>query len=272
MKKTKLLFALTLMSLSLIGCNKSNNETTSSYANWTDNEKSYMNEAIGTTLPEGPFSDKRESEGYTDDSDGAYTFYMFDTGVNDVSNEYAAILESNGYTSGYTSDGSDDSYGMTYYFYYKEISNSETDFIYVQFGYYPGDNDYEAGFDLYTWIYSESDYDYGDDDFDYETYTSWPEEDLNSFLNGATEVPAVEGTEFIAYIEIYEGVDYFCIWASVNDSDIENTYTATLTAAGWEIDDSEYEEYGLFATSPNEDILLQYYYYDELFIIYISCY
>lgn len=269
MKKTKLLFALTLMSLSLIGCNKSNNETTSSYANWTDNEKSYMNEAIGTTLPEGPFSDKRESGGYTDDSDGAYTFYMFDTGVNDVSNEYASILESNGYTS----DGSDDSYGMTYYFYYKEISNSETDFIYVQFGYYPGDDDYEAGFDLYTWIYSESDYDYGDDDFDYETYTSWPEDTVNTFLNGATSVPAVEGTEYLAYIDTDEYGDYLCIMITTDSSNIEESYTATLTSAGWTIDDSEYDVYGLFATSSNEDVLLQYYYDDYFygaFVLYIS--
>lgn len=293
MKKTKILFAMALMTLSLVGCNENNNGTTSAngndpttdsipttgnnpttgtnstggtssaYATWTSDEISYMTTAIGETLPEGPFSNNRKSEGYTDEYDGAYTFYMFDSGINDVSNEYARILENNNYTS----DGSDDSQEMTYYFYYKPVSNSETDYIYIQFGYYPGSDEYVAGFDLYAWIYSESS---SDDDFDFgfDTYTSWPEDIVDSFLNGATSIPEIEGSEFLVYVDEDEYGEY--LFMSINTgSNIEESYTATLTAAGWNVDDSDYEESGYVAISKNEDVLLQYY-YDDAFIMFIS--
>lgn len=229
-------------------------ETTS----WTEDEKAIMMDAIGMILPEGPFSNERESEGYIDEYDGAYTFYMFDGACGDVSAQYASILEN----AGWIDDGTDDSYGYLIYYFYLPVDGSDTDFIYIQLDYYPGDDEYEPGIDLYAWIYSSDSSEGGD-----WMYTSWPEADINDLFTGLTTIPAVPGTGFDLYD--YEG--QIIVMAETN-SDIENTYCDILEDAGWTVDLSNYDEYGIIATSAANDIELCFYYdsYSEWFIMSIA--
>ena len=217
---------------------------TGEISSWTSDEITIMMDAIGTTLPEGPFSSERQSEGYVDENDGAYTFYMFDPSSGNVCEQYASILEDEGYTS----DGTDNSYGYTLYFYYLPVDGSNTDLIYVQFGYYPGDDEYAPSIDLYAWIYSEG-------EGEAWMYESWPSAEIASFLSGLTSLPEVPGTGFDLYD--YDGALF--LYAET-ESNIESTYTNILVNAGWTVDDSEYDTYGIIAISSSNDVEICFYY------------
>ena len=219
-----------------------NEGTTGEISSWTSDEITIMMDAIGTTLPEGPFSSDRESEGYVDEYDGSYTFYMFDPSSGNVCAQYASILSN----AGFDDDGSDDSYGYTIYNFSKLSNNDEL--ICVQFSYYPGDDEYEAGIDLYAWIYSEG-------EGEAWMYESWPSAEIASFLNGLTSLPEVPGTGFDLYD--YDGALF--LYAET-ESNIESTYTNILVNAGWTVDDSEYDTYGIIAISSSNDVEICFYY------------
>ena len=220
---------------------KEDEGVTGEISSWTNDEITIMMDAIGTTLPEGPFSSERQSEGYVDEYDGSYTFYMFDPSSGNVCAQYASILSN----AGFDDDGSDDSYGYTIYNFSKLSNNDEL--ICVQFSYYPGDDEYEAGMDLYAWIYSEG-------EGEAWMYESWPSAEIASFLSGLTSLPEVPGTGFDLYD--YDGALF--LYAET-ESNIESTYTNILVNAGWTVDDSEYDTYGIIAISSSNDVEICFY-------------
>ena len=239
------------------GDNDENDPIIGAFASWTNAEKEIMMDAIGTVLPEGPFSNSRESEGYVDDYDGAYNFYMFDGECGDVSAQYVSILENERFT---LIDESDN-YGYVIYTLFKYLEETNHTIL-VQISYYPGDDEYAPGIDLYAWTSGE----------DNESnagwmYTSWPEADLMTIFEGLSKIPAVPGTRFDLYD--YDGQ---IILMAETESNVEDVYIDILENVGWIVDLSYYEEYCIFANSPTNDIELCFYYdiYSELFIMSIA--
>ena len=229
-----------------------NNPSTGEVSQWTNDEKSIMNEAIGMVLPDGPFSNNRESEGYIDETDGAYTFYMYDPSCGNVSEQYASILENNGWTF----DGIDNSYGYDDYLFYIELSSTEI--ACVEYFDYPGDEEFDPGLYLYAWIYTDSSSD-GSDEW---PYASWDELDVNSYFTGYGTIPEVPGYGYDFYY-FDETVYVFAL----TDSNIEDTYTTILENDGWTVDETYYAEYGIIA---NKGSIEMCFYYDTGYLTLVA--
>lgn len=59
---------------------------------------------------------------------------------------------------------------------------------------------------------------------------------------------------------------------TVGTNSIEDAYLATLEGLHYVIDDSEYEEYGYYASDANETVLIQFFSYEGMFRLYVSEY
>ena len=134
------------------------------------------------------------------------------------------------------------------YLYYIETISG--DFICVQFSYYPGDEDYAEGVELYAWIYTESSSDGSGEEW---AYASWDELNVNSYFTGYGTIPEVPGYGY----DFYYFDDTLYVWV-LTDSNIEDTYTSILENNGWTIDTSYYAEYGIIANKGNIELCFYY--------------
>ncbi len=213
---------------------------------WSTQDKADMQEAIGMILPEAPLSSSYQNESFTDSSDGAFTFYVFDETVGDQTSTYGEILTA----AGFTFDYSDDSYGYEMQIYYLDLDDGNS--ACVQIDYFPTGYEsegYNPCFEIYAWTYSDGGI----------TYNEWPASSIAAFINDSSvTVPSFESDSYAVYDYSEYGFYMYLIEGEV-ESNIETAYTTALISAGWTVDDSDYEESGYVATLKNVSLV---YYYD----------
>lgn len=115
---------------------------------------------------------------------------------------------------------------------------------------------------------------------DYGESATWPAEKVaafNSAFHVSFETPAPAGSnwEYAYYADSDEYGTYgvfeaYCEDAGTPGTDaIEDTYKSVLTAAGFNIDDSDYEASGYYADKGSDDEYIQFYSYEGYFCLYI---
>ena len=118
------------------------------------------------------------------------------------------------------------------------------------------------------------------DEEEYIESAVWPASAISAFINGASAsiVPSFNSPNPFYYGEFeYEYGPYFEIYTEIDANksglyfDVEVTYNTALTNAGFVIDDTyDYDEVGFVAYSVDDDIVVQYYWWDGYFTWFIS--
>jgi len=121
--------------------------------------------------------------------------------------------------------------------------------------------------DNYTYI---GIYNYGTTPSDY-TYGPWPQSLIQSFLGKTISVPAPT-TDNVYYKENEETRDDYANIEILVEGDLEASYSNTLNGAGWEIDNSQYDDYGIMAFDPNNITEIDFFTYEGVTAVYVYRY
>jgi len=110
-----------------------------------------------------------------------------------------------------------------------------------------------------------------------EISAAWPAEAVAAYLGESvtTSVPSFVSEDLFYYYELIsedDGPGYLVITSPFASIEGETTYSASLTSAGWTIDDSEYDTVGLVAVDAAEQVQIIYYYYEGEMLWAISAY
>lgn len=100
--------------------------------------------------------------------------------------------------------------------------------------------------------------------YDQVPLEAWPTDAIATVTN--IDLPVFEADYYLV-----EQDSYFYIAAYNQTIDSENTYKALLEAAGWEIDDSNYETDGYYALDPTGELGIYFYWnVDNIFYIFLD--
>lgn len=195
---------------------------------------------------------------------GQYTYYFYGTGIyvygtvnEDISSAYQTTLVSNGFLEGY-----DAQQEMSYYYDWEEN-------VSVYFSY-----DAEEKIFLILVQPIEPAYD--------QLFSNFPQDKIAEFLgDNAVEVPAFSIAEGETYKYTYQEEFEFFGYVfpatieidvkdagTVGENSLEDTYKTLLEGKGWEIDESQYDENGIIATSSN--VTLTFFTVNGVFSLYIE--
>jgi len=212
---------------------------------------SVMNEKCELTIPEFTVS-------------GQYTYFFYGTGIyvygtsdSDLSSSYDSSLTAANFLLGY------DAYQELDYYYDWE------EYVSLYFS-------YDADEKVFMILVQPTEPQYD------ELLTSFPQDKITTFLgDSAVEVPSfsiAEGETYkYTYQEEFELFGYTfpaSIEIDVKDAgtvgtnSLEDTYKALLEEKNWEIDDSQYDDYGYIATSGS--VTLTFYTQDGVFSLFIE--
>lgn len=221
-------------------------------SDWDDLTVENSLDVIGEVIPYVALASNYQSMAYTDDY-GDYVLYVYDETSNNLLTNYGNTLEANGYEF-YSSDNE---YGYEINVYSKDTSNGT---ILVQYDFYPGDEEYAAGNEIYAWIDGGNqggDDEGGYDDIEKSTSTTFPSSAINAYINGVTsdQVPSFESSEYKYYN--YNGK--FMVEGLVS-SDITSSYKVACENAGYTVTEDE-DAYGLYYVAINEDETLEIVFY-----------
>lgn len=97
----------------------------------------------------------------------------------------------------------------------------------------------------------------------------WPGEVISEFFGHEVDVPVFESdNEFVYYIAGEDDYAQLIILTPCDSIEVEDDYVAALLAAGWIVDDSNYDYVGYAAYDPDEQISLLFYWWDG--VMYFS--
>lgn len=211
---------------------------------WTSTEIALMKEHLaGHVIP------YMEIAGYSLVWDSEYESIDISTttgGVTGLDTSYVSLLEAAGYEV-----SSGESFGTTYYTGILTIENGAALYAQCLLS--------DTSFYIYAWVETP--------------LTAWPAEEITSFfadysLTVNDVVPSFTA-DYYFVTDFY--ANYSCYTIEIHNQEsvatTEAVYTSTLEAAGWAIDNSDYDTYGILATAPNETILLSYYFSNGIFTI-----
>lgn len=106
---------------------------------------------------------------------------------------------------------------------------------------------------------------------------SFPTSVVNAYRSEWGIVPTITGItgDSWAYIRLYDEGYYMCLESydegTPGVDSMEGDYCTILENAGWDIDDTDYEDYGYFATyGTDETVELQFFSYDGVFDLFIT--
>lgn len=240
MKKTGLLLLSAFTALAITGCGGK----TDTGDLWPDEVKNEMEQILGETLPFVELAEGYQ-HGIAEDTDGQY-FYLTDESTVNLLGDYGETLTKEGYQ--YNSVDTEDGYEI--YFYTKGN-------IVVQYDFFPGNEEYVAGNEIYAWVENGG----GDVDPGQTTLTAWPSE-LETLLTNTvgTTIPFVALAANFAYDMYDEETVYIYDETSTN---YLSTYGDTLVSNGFILADQD-SSYGydiyLYQKQLNEDynLLVQY--------------
>ena len=151
--------------------------------------------------------------------------------------------------------------------YTKQKGNDQ---IAIQYDFYPGDDQYASGNEIYVWILTESDdggssdgdtgIDSGWDDITGSTSTTFPSDVISEYTQGLDiEIPSFEASSYSYYD--YEGT---LIIEGVVSSDLSSEYQSKCEALGLVVTE-EQDEYGIYyvAVNAEETLSIVFYYYED---------
>ena len=235
MKSKKILLGTALL-MTLVGCGSegSSQEISSQsssgiqmQSNWSDALQDLMRTHLNTVLPYLHFEKEENLEYLYDDSQDCICIFAEEE--PDHSTEYGALLTE----AGYLYEGSDDTYGYDMHFYSLEQENGNQ--LVVQVDYFPGEDDFAPGFEIFAWIEEPID-----------TIDAWSEEDRTLFLAHLGEELPFYGfsTSYsVAYDEEYDLIEI----SDINGTgDMLTDYGNLLIQNGFsysEDDDTYYKDY-----------------------------
>ena len=157
--------------------------------------------------------------------------------------------------------------GYELYDYYDEsVYGYEINFyakgnVIIQYDYYPGDDYYAAGNEIYVSVLELSE-EPGDEYSD-----AWPEDLIGAYFNGVS-VPSVPNVTNYLVTDYMDFIGFVVI-ECLGDSNTEAAYAAALEAAGYTVQyDSDYEQY--FAVEATNSVQVDFYYYGDVFTIILS--
>lgn len=205
----------------------SSSSTSDQQTTWKTEEIDLMESIVGEAIPYIKLADNYVCT-FDTDEDGDY-LYIYDESTTDLLTGYWTILENAGYISDGEETALDGSY--TAYYYVK-------DDIVIQYNFYPGDDTYSSGNEIYAWIDDGGSTVGGVQTTD----TSWPK-DLSSAMTTmyGIELPFI-ALDAAYYYEFDDTTKEVLI---ADDSAInyltQENYGQTLLDAGFvleEVDDS----------------------------------
>lgn len=120
-----------------------------------------------------------------------------------------------------------------------------------------------------------------EDEYGYYYSASWPSQVIATFLSGSgvtSDIPSFTSSSPFYFLADYSepGAEYLEIITEIDANtqgdyfDVEVTYNAALTQAGYTIDDADYDDYGFLAVNAAETIVMQYFWWDGFFAWYIA--
>ena len=175
MKKiNKLLLAATAVSLiscgsgvtsSITQSNGNESSIQSNLKDWKDGEIKMMEELLGEAIPFIKLADGYTVETLVDDKDGSKYIYILSKDDEDISETYRKKIEFEDYVENNINNNN----GYTSYVYSKKVVGHD---IVIQFGYFQGNGEHPAGFEIFAWISIPE-----DTSIDYELIKDWSEEE-----------------------------------------------------------------------------------------------
>lgn len=246
MKKLQGILLSALAALVMTGCG--NNDDPTDLKSWPDAVKSQMETIIGEALPYVELAADYQY-GISEDEDGQF-FYIYDNSATNALENYGETLLANGYQ--YNSVDTEEGYNI--YFYTKGN-------IVVQYDFYPGDDTYQSGNEIYAWLEGNGG---GGEDAGQTTLTAWPSE-LETMLTNTvgTTIPFVALAANFAY-EMYDDETVYIY--DETSTDYLSQYGNTLTSNGFTLaatDDSYGYDIFVYQKAVNEDynLTVQYDFY-----------
>lgn len=106
-----------------------------------------------------------------------------------------------------------------------------------------------------------------------ETFSaSWPSAAVSSVLGGVNVVvPEFTSPAGFAYIAVEDDSGDYIYIHTLFDESGEDIYSSALTNAGWTVDDTSYDDYGLVAIDSTELVAVQFYHYEGeiIFMVFL---
>ena len=282
MKLNKLLVLAAAFVLGLSACNGPQNGK-------DDDESKAESESSEVAPSESESESESEDEGYTPYSDSGTTEGFPTEAVETFINNYGLAYEipavANDQTWGYeasfsmgtpqlvlwtedTGEPGVDAIEDEFKTLLEEAGLEVDDSLYDYYGYIVWNENDEMDIVFYTYNYEFDLYIYGPT----KTYDLFPSDMLNDYLaslGSEVEVPApVSENVWVAYVVEDDTDSYFYAGTDdegapyIDDDDdfhegvnaIEDAYKATLEAAGWEVDDTYYDDDGYYAYKDDVEI------------------
>ena len=219
---------------------------------WSAEIAALMETYIGEVVPYVQLDEETLEYYYYEDDYGFPIVAIFDESEVNLLSNYGDTLLDAGYELYDHYDA--DVYGYEIDFYTKGN-------VIIQYDYYPGDEDYAAGNEIYISLLELS------VDPEDEYPDAWPETLINAYFNGVS-VPSVPGVTNYLVSDYMDFIGFVAI-ECLAPSDAETTYTAALEEAGFTVAyDTSYEQY--FAVEDTNSVQVDFYFYEGTFTIILS--
>ena len=221
---------------------------------WDAELAELMETHIGETIPYVQLNEESLEYYYYEDDYGYPIVAIFDESDVNLLVDYDDILLEAGYKLEEYYDA--DYYGYEIYFYSKGN-------VLIQYDYYPGDEEYAAGNEIYVTVLElEEEPEPGDSYSD-----PWPTALIESYFNGVS-VPSVPNVSNYLVTDYMDFVGLLAIECAASDG-IEESYIAALEAEGFTVQyDSSYEQY--CATEATNSVQVDFYCYEGAFTVVLS--
>ena len=221
---------------------------------WDAELAELMETHIGETIPYVQLNEESLEYYYYEDDYGYPIVAIFDESDVNLLVDYDDILLEAGYKLEEYYDA--DYYGYEIYFYSKGN-------VLIQYDYYPGDEEYAAGNEIYVTVLElEEEPEPGDSYSD-----PWPTALIESYFNGVS-VPSVPNVTNYLVTDYMDFVGLLAIECAASDG-IEESYMAALEAEGFTVQyDSSYEQYS--ATEATNSVQVDFYCYEGAFTVILS--
>ena len=248
--KTKKLLLGTALLMTLVGCGNASSshsqEISSSVSsiqeqrNWADALQDLMREHLNTVLPYLRFEQEENLQYLYDASQDCIC--IFAEKEPDHCAEYGALLTA----AGYVSEGSDDSYGYDMFFY--SLGQENGNQLVVQVDYFPGEENYAPGFEIFAWIEEPI-----------EAISAWSEEDRALFTEHLGEELPFYGFSTSYSVDYDEEYDMIEISDSNGSSDMLSEYGDLLIENGFTYDENDDTYYKDCSTDTSKQIAVYFF-------------